>query len=119
MAPSCLPLPTMVGKMFVAKNYADAIAAGEAFISMKDDDAEVHYYLSRSYAENGEAEKAVDHAGKAIALAGDASEDKYYYAQATQLEKLGKKSDAIAAYKMITGEKYKAQAEYKISELGG
>ena len=110
---------TMVGKLFVSKSYADAIAAGEAFVSMKDDDSEVHYYLSRSYAESGDSEKAVASAEKAIALSADAPADKYYYAHATQLEALGKKADAIAAYKMITGEKYKKQAEYKISELGG
>ncbi len=35
----------------------------------------------------------------------------------TTLEKLGKKSDAIAAYKKITDAKYKAQADYRIGEL--
>ena len=64
-------------------------------------------------------EKALEHATRAIELSGDTAPDKYFYAQATQLEGLGKKSEAIAAYKKITGEKYKAQAEYKISELGG
>ena len=46
-------------------------------------------------------------------------DDKYFYAQATQYEKMGNKADAIASYKKITGDKYKTQAEYKISELGG
>lgn len=110
---------TMVGKMFVGKMYDDAIAAGEAFISVRDSNPEVHYYLSRSYAETGDAEKAVAHAEKAISLAGEKKEDKYYYAHATQLEELGKKAEAIASYKMITGAKYKKQAEYKISELEG
>ena len=110
---------TMVGKLFVTKKYEDAIAAGESFVSVKDDNAEVHYYLSRSFAETGNSEKALAHADKAISLAGEASEDKYYYAQATQLEKLGRKADAIASYKKITGEKYKKQADYKISQLGG
>lgn len=110
---------TMVGKLFVAKNYEAAISAGNAFVSVKTDDSEVHYYMSRSYAESGNAEKALEHATIAIELNGDEVPDKYFYAQATQLEKLGKKGEAIAAYKKITGEKYKAQADYKISELGG
>ena len=110
---------TMVGKLFVSKDYATAISAGEAFLSVKNDAPEVHYYVSRSYAESGNSEKALEHATQAVSLSPDTTPDKYFYAQATQYEKLGKKTEAIAAYKMITGEKYKAQAEYKISELGG
>ncbi len=110
---------TMVGKLFVAKTYAEAVTAGEAFNSVKNDNAEVHYYLSRSYAESGNAEKAVEHAALAIDLSGEKPEDKYYFAHATQLEELGQKSEAIAVYKKIKGEKYKKQANYKISELGG
>ena len=110
---------TMVGKLFIAKSYDAAISAGNAFASVKSDDPEVHYYLSRSYAESGDSDKALNHATTAIELKGEETPDKYFYAQATQFEKLGKKSEAIAAYKKITGEKYKAQADYKISELGG
>ncbi len=109
---------TMVGKLFVAKTYSDAIAAGEAFLSMKPNAPEVHYYVSRSYAESGNAEKAIEHANSAVENA-SAPTDKYFYAQATQLEAQGKKTEAIAAYKQITGEKYKKQATYKITELGG
>jgi len=110
---------TMVGKLFVSKDYDTAIAAGEAFLSMKDDAAEVQYYVARSYGEKGDAAKSLEHAEKAVTLAGGAGEDKYFYAQATQLEALGRKSDAVAAYKKITGDKYKKQATYKITELGG
>ena len=109
----------IVGKLFVGKSYDEAIATGEAFLSVKDDVAEVHYYVSRSLAETGSAEKALEHATKAIELSGETVDDKYFYAQATQYEKLGNKADAIASYKKITGDKYKSQAEYKISELGG
>lgn len=110
---------TLVGKLFVGKDYPTAIAAGEAFLAMKSDAPEVHYYTSRSYAESGNSEKALEHANQAVTLSGDTPEDKYLYAQATQLEKLGKKQEAIQAYKKITGEKYGKQAGYKITELGG
>jgi len=108
---------TLVGKMFVAKSYADAIAGGDAYLAVEKE-AEVHYYVSRSQAESGDSEKAVMHAEQAIALSA-APEDKYFYAHASQLEKVGKNAEAIASYKKITGEKYKAQAEYRISQLGG
>lgn len=107
---------TLIGKLFVAKSYTDAIAGGDSFLAVNDKEAEVHYYLSRSHAESANVDKAVMHAEQAIALAA-APEDKYFYAHASQLEKLGKSAEAIASYKKITGEKYKKQAEYRISEL--
>jgi len=108
---------TMIGKMYVAKDYDGAIAAGNSFIAVNDKDAEVHYYVSKSLAEKGDNATAVTHITKAITLAGDAAPDKYHYAQGAQYEDLGKKSDAIAAYKKITDAKYKAQADYRIGEL--
>ncbi len=107
----------MVGKMYVAKDYDGAIAAGNAFVAVNDADADVHYYMSKALAEKGDNATAVTHIEKAVTLAGEAAPDKYHYAQGSQLEKLGKKSDAIAAYKKITDAKYKAQADYRIGEL--
>ena len=108
---------TMVGKMFVAKEYDNAIAAGTSFIAVNDDDADVHYYMSKSLAEKGDNETASSHMTKAITLKGADVPAKYLYAQGQQLEKLGKKQDAVAAYKKITDAKYKKQADYRISEL--
>lgn len=110
---------TIVGKLFVGKEYDKAVAAGEAYVGVDNNNAEVHYYISRSHAESGNAEKALIHASKAVELSGETTPDKYYYAQATQFENTGKNAEAIAAYKMIKGKKYKAQADYKIAELGG
>ncbi|MEL6124170.1 MAG: tetratricopeptide repeat protein [Bacteroidota bacterium] len=110
---------TMIGKMYVAKDYDNAIAAAQEFAKVNANDADVHYYLSKSLAEKGDTETAVTHISKAIELAGASSPDKYYYAHGSQLEKLGKSTEAIAAYKKITDDKYKKQADYRISELGG
>jgi len=109
---------TLVGKLFVAKSYADAISSGDAYLAVNNKEAEVHYYVSRSQAESGNAEKAVMHAEQAIALSAQPV-DKYFYAHASQLEKLGKNTEAVTSYKKITGEKYKKQADYRISQLGG
>jgi len=109
---------TLIGKLFVAKSYADAISGGEAFLVVNNNEAEVHYYISRSQAESGNPEKAVMHAEQAIANAA-APEDKYFYAHASQLEKVGKNAEAVESYKKITGEKYKKQADYRISQIGG
>ncbi|MEM9548547.1 MAG: hypothetical protein AAGA77_21355 [Bacteroidota bacterium] len=108
----------MVGKIYQAKEYEPAITAGKAFLEMRED-AEVCYYICRAITESTATEEAITHIDKAIALSGDTVDDKYYVAKAKAYEKMNKNEDAIAAYKLVTGEKYKPQAEYKIKELGG
>lgn len=112
----------MVGKLYTGKTYDEAVAAGKSYLEKKDDNAEVHYYVSRSLLETGANEDALAHADKAIELAKSASDaalnDKYYYAKGLCQEALGQNADAITTYKMITGEKYKKQADYKIQKLG-
>lgn len=110
---------TIVGKLFVGKDYDTAIAAGEAFLEMKMDDAEVYYYVARSQAEKGNNEAAIEHIIKAMEIAASETPDKYIYAQATSYEALGKNAEAIEAFKKITDETYKAQADYRIRELSG
>lgn len=108
---------TMIGKMYVSKDYDGAIAGGKTFVAVNDSDADVHYYLSQALAEKGELDDAIAHISKAIALSGTETPDKFYYAQGTQLEQGGKHAEAIAAYSKITDAKFKAQADYRIAEL--
>ena len=108
----------MVGKIYTDKDYENAIVAAQAFLELRDD-AEVCYYICRAITESTATEEAIAHADKAIELSGEEVPDKYYVAKAKACEKLNKNEDAIAAYKLVTGEKYKPQAEYKIKELGG
>jgi len=110
----------VVGKLFAAKKYADAISAGQK-IGEFADMPEVHYYVSRCQTEEKDFEGALASAEKSIetGTAQEAVEDKFYVAKGLALEGLGKKADAIAAYKMVKEGDYKKQAEYKITELGG
>lgn len=108
----------MVGKIYQSKDYETAITAGKAFLEMRED-AEVCYYMCRAITESTATEEAITYADKAIELSGEEVNDKYYVAKAKACEKLSKNAEAIAAYKLVTGEKYKPQAEYKIKELGG
>jgi tetratricopeptide (TPR) repeat protein len=110
-----------VGRAYVGKNYDLAISLGTAFLESQDN-AEVHYYLAQAYSENGDNDTALMHADKAITVSSaeedPETKDKYFYAKGTVLENLGKNSDAIEAFKMITGTKYKKNAEHKIQKLG-
>ncbi|GLR16142.1 tetratricopeptide repeat protein [Portibacter lacus] len=109
-----------VGKLFAAKKYADAIKAGK-FVEEFENMPEVMYYVARCQVEEKDFQGALETAEKSIE-AGKATgkiEDKFYVAKGLALEGLGKKSEAISAYKLVKEGDYKEQAEYKIKELGG
>lgn len=107
----------MVGKIYQSEEYAQTIEAGKAYLEMHDD-AEVAYYVCRANTKSVADDEAITFADKAIALSGDEVDDKYYVAKAKAYEKMGKNAEAIEAYKLVTGDKYKAQAEGKIKLLG-
>ena len=112
---------SIVGKLYSSENYAGAIEAGKAHLALKEND-KVHYYLGQSLSKTNDNANAVTHINKAVELAtasGTAVPDKYYWAQGNILEATGNKADALAAYKKITGEKYKANADFKVKELSG
>lgn len=109
----------MVGKLFVGNMYEEAVLAGQVFLELKKDDPEVYYYIARSLAETGKNEESIAQINEAIKLSGDVVPDKYIYAKASSLEAIGQNSEAIIEYKKITDDTYKAQAEYRIRELGG
>lgn len=107
----------MVGKIYQAKDYEGAVTAGKAFLKLNDN-AEVAYYICRAITESSISDEAITFADKAITFSGDTVNDKYFVAKAKAYEKLGNNAGAIEAYKLVTGEKYKEQAEYKIKTLG-
>ncbi len=112
---------SIVGKLYSGKNYAGAIEAGKAHLELKEAE-KVHYYMGQSFSKTKDNTNAATHINKAVELAeasGAAVPDKYYWAQGNILEATGKKTDALAAYKKISGEKYKANADFKVKELGG
>lgn len=107
----------MVGKIYQAKDYPAAITAGKVFLEVRES-AEVAYYICRAITESTGTEEAITYADQSIKYAGATVDDKYYVAKAKAFEKMGKNAEAVAAYKLVTGAKYKEQAEYKIKTLG-
>lgn len=99
------------------KKWDDTQAYATAFLETKAS-PEVHYYLASALKESGDAAKAVEHADKAIELAGG-DKSKYYMVKAESLEKLGQNDAAVAAYKQVSGSKYAERAQYKVKELSG
>ncbi|MCO6492108.1 MAG: tetratricopeptide repeat protein [Phaeodactylibacter sp.] len=100
------------------KKWEATIEYATAFLE-KRESPEAHYYLAHALKEKGNAEKAVEHADKAIELAGEGDASKYYMAKAESLEALGQAEAAVEAYKMVKDAKYNERAKYKINELSG
>lgn len=110
----------MIGKQYVAKNYDSTIEYGNKVLEFESV-PEIHYYVSRSYTEKGEFDKALEQANKAIETgkASESLEDKFYVAQAKAYVGLGKKAEAIQAYEMVKDGNYVEQAQYQINQLKG
>lgn len=108
----------LVSKLYSKKKYAKAVEVGKAFLEVKESH-KVHYFVAKSMEKQKDNANALTHINKAVELAGDKVDDKYYWAQGNIAEKAGKKADALSAYKKITAAKYKENAAFKIKELGG
>lgn len=108
----------MVGQIYQADDFANAIIAGKAYLDLHES-AEVAYYVCRANTESVADEEAITYADKAISLSGDEVDDKYYVAKAKAYEAMGNNAGAVEAYKLVKGQKYKEQADYEIKELGG
>jgi tetratricopeptide (TPR) repeat protein len=106
---------SLVTSAYNEKKDAEVVSLGKAFLAGSDN-PDVHYYIGKSLMNQDQHSDAVTHFDKAL-VNPPAKKDRIIYAKAQSLEKLGKKSDAVAAYKMITDEKYKANAAHKISTL--
>jgi len=104
----------MVTSVYKAKKYEDVVTLGEKFLANAKN-ADVSYYVGKSMVANGDDAGAIAHFDNALGMIKD--KDKVNYAKAQSLEKLGKNTEAVAAYKLVTGEKYKAQVDHKVSTL--
>jgi len=112
---------SIIGKLYSGKKYDLAIEAGKAHLALRES-KNVHYYMAKSFEKQKNTPAALEHITKAVEMA-EAAEgpvaDKFYWAQGNILEASNKKTEALSAYKKISGEKYKANADYRIRELGG
>lgn len=108
-------------KMYRGKAYDKIIENAEAREGLAED-ADVSYYLAKSYDAKKNYAKALEYTEKAIAaLPEDATAkdtDKYYMLAGEVNSKLSKKTAAIAAYKKVSASgKYGERAVYLIKEL--
>ncbi len=110
----------IVSKLYVAKEYDQAIELGQKVLAVKKLSS-LNYYVSRSLLEKGDAEGALTQANEAIANVpeGNMVEDKFYVAQAMAYAALGKNAEAIKSYEMVKEGQYLEQAQYQIKKLKG
>ena len=107
----------LIGKTYVAKDYDSAISMAQAYNTDAPANADVNYYLSRSFGAMEKYTEGIEAMRKAVELKGGAVPDKYTFYLAEQLEKSGNAAEAKTLYSKVTEEKYKAQAEYRASQL--
>ena len=97
------------------KNNEEVVALGKAFLA-GNNNSDVNYYVGKSLMNQENHADAVSYFDKAL-VGTPSKKDRIIYAKAQSLEKQGKNAEAVAAYKLITDEKYKANAVHKISTL--
>jgi len=97
------------------KKDAEVVALGTAFLAGAQN-SDVSYYVGKSLMNQDKQSDAIVHFDKALQSSPE-KKDRIIYAKAQSLEKLGKNAEAVAVYKLITNEKYKANAAHKISTL--
>ena len=105
-------------KAYSSKDYEDAINTAKAFLDVRDH-AGAYYYLAMSLKSTGKNSDAVEYINKAVELADDADKSKFYFGKGQIHEALGQKSEAIAAYKLVTDAKYSERAKYNADKLSG
>ena len=107
----------LIGKTYVSKDYDTAISMAEAYNADAPANADVNYYLSRSFGAMEKYTEGIAAMRKAVEIKGGAVPDKYTFYLAEQLEKSGNGAEAKTLYSKVTEEKYKAQATYRASQL--
>ncbi len=107
----------MIAIQWNEKNQDNAEEMASTLLEQRES-GDAHYYLGKAMIAKGMANKAMEHAERALELAEGEETDKYMMLKAGALEAQGKTQEAIEAYKKVGG-KYSERAEYKISELGG
>ncbi|GJM33054.1 MAG: hypothetical protein DHS20C18_20550 [Saprospiraceae bacterium] len=101
------------------KKYAEAIAASEAYLEVKDA-AEAHYYLAKALLDTGKATDALTHADQAITMIPEGEDpSKYHMAKGEVHEALKQSDSAVEAYKKVSDAKYAKLAKYRIEQIGG
>lgn len=103
-------------RLFLDGKMDETLAAGEAFLAVKES-ADVYCYQAKALLAKGKKDDAAGAADKAVALlAQDSNADLCYFTKGEVYEALGQKAEAVSAYKMAGG-KYADAAKYKVDEL--
>ena len=103
------------------KDYEAAIAAADVYLSAREEAADGYiagYYKAASFNKLENDEDALPAIQLAVSALPEGEDgDKYHLLHGLVQQALGNNEEAIAAYQMVVGEKYKAAAESRINAL--
>ncbi len=110
---------SIAGVALSKKQWDNTIAAAEAYLANYES-GDARYYLGQALKEKKKYDIAIENAKKAVEQAAAGEEkDKFNFGLAEIYKAAGKKNDAIATYKLVTGTKYGERAKYEIKQLEG
>jgi tetratricopeptide (TPR) repeat protein len=99
-----------------SKKYAEAVSNLQTAVSYPEINANAYYYLALSYNALSKWNDAITAANQALTM--DLKDPSAtYFELGKAYEGLGKKTEACGAYKKVTSEQYKKNAEYQMQTV--
>lgn len=106
---------SLISKSYKNKTYDKVISLGKMYLDNKKN-PDVGYYVAKSLMTQNNNADALPYLEEALSQSPE-KKDRIIYAKGQVLEAMGKNTEAVSAYKLITDAKYKESAEYKVKTL--
>jgi len=105
--------------LFRSHQYEEAKVLFEKILGTDDNNAEIHYYLGRTYLILGDHDKAVDHCERAVELRGDVADYHFWLAQSYGVKAMNANMFAKASLASKIREAYEKTVELDSTHIQG
>ncbi len=106
-------------QLFRSHHYEEAKVLFKKILGTDDTNAEVHYYLGRTYLVLGDHNKAVDHCGKAVELRGDVADYHFWLGQSYGVKAMNSNMFTKASLAPKMKEAYEKTVELDSTHIQG